>query len=165
MLSTLDISCSWILADPDKSGIRATSPLKLPEPAGIPENNRRRSKRDDQDVRFIREINISQIPLRDKYIFCLLTRGPILVEKVQGAMSGRPSHQSADSTDLQIHFSFSVSSSWHYFKGMRFSIAFVTVIYQHVCSFSWRWLPKKRHFNHPPSPRYWKICTYYEIFG
>ena len=122
MLSTLDISCSWILADPDKSGIRATSPLKLPEPAGIPENNRRRSKRDDQDVRFLREINISQIPLRDKYIFCLLTRGPILVEKVQGAMSGRPSHQSADSTDLQIHFSFSVSSSWHYFKGMRLSV-------------------------------------------
>ena len=106
MLSTLDISCSWILADPDKSGIRATSPLKLPEPAGIPENNRRRSKRDDQDVRFLRGINISRIPPRDKYIFCLLTRGPILVEKVQGAMSGRPSHQSADSTDLQIHFFF-----------------------------------------------------------
>ena len=153
MLSTLDISCSWILADPDKSGIRATSPLKLPEPAGIPENNRRRSKRDDQDVRFLREINISQIPLRDKYIFCLLTRGPILVEKVQGAMSGRPSHQSADSTDLQIHFFFQSVHHDTIPKGWDSQSFCHSDIYQHVCWFSWRWLPKKRHI----CPRYWKI--------
>ena len=93
-----------------------------------------KTRRDQQGEQYLEDLakteirrlrpgeNISQIPLRDKYIFCLLTRGPILVEKVQGAMSGRPSHQSADSTDLQIHFFFSVSSSWHYSKGMRFLV-------------------------------------------